>query len=231
MLIEDPLDTLWRKRSRPHDNSLFAGRNPSVLSLREVTMAEQFHFDPDTYLDMVRAEVPDYETLQDTVAEAAGEVVANSVLDLGTGTGETLRRVAHQHPNARLIGIDESEPMLAVAHTLVPAADLRVARLQDELPDGPFDLVVSALAVHHLDPAEKAELFLRVAQRLAPGGRFVLADVIVPDDPSDAVTPIDAGYDLPSRADEQLQWLTDAHLRATVRWSHNDLAVIVADHS
>ena len=192
-------------------------------------MAEQFHFDPDTYLAMVRAEVPDYEHLQEVVAEAAGEISAVAVLDLGTGTGQTLRHVSRRHPTARLIGIDESDRMLAVARDVVPAADLRVARLQDELPEGPFDLVVSALAVHHLDGDEKAALFRRVAARLTPGGRFVLADVIVPDDPIDVVTPLDEGYDLPSRADEQLQWMRDATLTATLRWKHRDLAVMIGD--
>jgi tRNA (cmo5U34)-methyltransferase len=192
-------------------------------------MAEQFHFDPDTYLAMVRAEVPDYDHLQEVVAEAAGEISAVAVLDLGTGTGQTLRHVSRRHPTARLIGIDESDRMLAVARDVVPAADLRVARLQDELPEGPFDLVVSALAVHHLDGDEKAALFRRVAARLTPGGRFVLADVIVPDDPADVVTPLDEGYDLPSRADEQLQWMRDATLTAALRWKHRDLAVMIGD--
>ncbi len=192
-------------------------------------MADQFHFDPGTYLEMVRAEVPDYDQLQEVVAEAASEIPAHAILDLGTGTGETLRRVAKRHPTARLIGIDESDRMLDVARKVVPAADLRVARLQDELPEGPFDLVVSALAVHHLDSEEKVELFRRVAARLAPGGRFVLADVVVPDDPNEAVTPLDAGYDLPNHADEQLQWMGDAKLTATLRWKHLDLAVLVGD--
>ncbi len=168
-------------------------------------MAEQFHFDPDTYLDMVRAEVPDYEQLQEIVADAAAELPAGTILDLGTGTGETLRRVAGRHPTARFVGIDESNGMLAVARKVVPGADLRVARLQDALPEGPFDLVVSALAVHHLDASEKAALFRKVAARLAPGGRFVL------------------------RVDEQLQWLRDAKLTATLRWRHRDLAVMVGD--
>jgi tRNA (cmo5U34)-methyltransferase len=228
MLAEDPLDTFWRRRAHP-ENRPHRPRIRSVLSLRVIDMAEQFHFDPDTYLDMVRAEVPDYEELQDVVGDAAGEVAARAILDLGTGTGETLRRVVQRHPDARSIGIDESEQMLAVARALVPHADLRVARLQDELPAGPFDLVVSALAVHHLDEAEKAALFRRVADRLAPGGRFVLADVVVPDDPDDAVTPLDEGYDLPSRAADQLRWLRDAQLTASVRWAHRDLAVFVAD--
>jgi tRNA (cmo5U34)-methyltransferase len=192
-------------------------------------MADQFHFDPVTYLEMVRAEVPDYEEFQEEVADAAGEIAAHSILDLGTGTGETLRRVAARLPRARMIGIDESDGMLAVARAAVPTAELRVARLQDPLPEGPFDLVVSALAVHHLDAGEKAALFERVAERLAPGGRFVLGDVVVPDDPADVVTPLDEGYDQPSRADEQLQWLTEARLSAVVRWMRRDLAVMVGD--
>ena len=63
---------------------------------------------------------------------------------------------------------------------------------------------------------------------LAPGGRFVLADVVVPDDPADAITPLSPGYDLPSRADEQLGWLGEAGFDASVVWAERDLAVIVA---
>jgi tRNA (cmo5U34)-methyltransferase len=192
-------------------------------------MADQFHFHPESYLELVRSEVPDYELLQDTVADAAAEVNAATVLDLGTGTGETLRRVASRHPNARLVGVDESEGMLDVARAILPNAELRVARLQDPLPYGPFDLVVSALAVHHLDAREKADLFRRVTERLAPGGRFVLGDVIVPDDPADVVAPLDPGYDQPSRVDDQLRWMRDAGLSPAVRWSRRDLAVMVAD--
>lgn len=194
-----------------------------------IPMADQFHFDPDTYLDMVRSEVPDYELLQEIVADAAGEVRAEAVLELGTGTGETLRRIASRLAGARFVGIDESEGMLAVAREHVPTAELRIARLQDPLPAGRFDVVVSVLAVHHLDAGEKADLFRRVAAVLAPGGRFVLGDVVVPDDDADIITPLDEGYDMPSRADEQLHWLSDAQLDASLRWSRRDLAVFVAD--
>jgi hypothetical protein len=48
--------------------------------------------------------------------------------------------------------------MLAAATAEAAGADLRVGRLQDPLPQGNFDLVVSALAVHHLDGAGKADL-------------------------------------------------------------------------
>ena len=92
-----------------------------------------------------------------------------------------------------------------------------------------FDLVVSALAVHHLDGAAKADLFARVAARLRPGGRFVLGDLVVPEDPADVVTPIDGVHDKPSTIDDQLLWLTAAGLNAEVVWERQDLAVIVAD--
>src|SRR4029453_10031420 len=104
--------------------------------------------------------------------------------------------------------------MLAAASGDLAAADLRVSRLEDPLPEGNFDLVVSALAVHHLDGAGKADLFARVADWLRPGGRFVLGDVVVPGDPADVVTPIDGVYDQPSTIENQLRWLAPAGLRA-----------------
>jgi tRNA (cmo5U34)-methyltransferase len=187
----------------------------------------QFHWDPETYVKIVRDEVPDYERLQDEVARATEGVAARRVLELGTGTGVTSRRVLERHPQAQLTGVDSSEHMLAVAE--LPGADLRLQDLRDALPDGPFDLVFSALAVHHLDGPGKADLFARIAAALAPGGRFVMADVIVPEDPADIVTPLDAGFDLPDTVPDLLAWLRDAGLRARVSWRARDLAVLVAD--
>jgi tRNA (cmo5U34)-methyltransferase len=191
--------------------------------------AEQYHFDPATYLDMITAEVPAYRELQRHLAEATAGIEAGAILELGVGTGETAAAVMAVHPAARLTGIDESGPMLARASDRFPAADLRVQRLEDPLPEGTYDLIVSALAVHHLDAAGKADLFRRVRGRLRPGGRFVLADVVVPGDPHDVVTPIDPPYDQPSALADQLGWLREAGLRPTVRWQEKDLAVVAAD--
>jgi tRNA threonylcarbamoyl adenosine modification protein (Sua5/YciO/YrdC/YwlC family) len=204
---------------------------PGALSEAAVAAAldGQFHFDPSSYEAMIRDELPGYEQLHDELVAACEGTFVTRVLDLGTGTGGTARRVLERFPHARLIGLDESAAMLAAAE-LPQGAELRVGRLQDPLPDGPFELVVSALAVHHLDEREKAELFRRVAAVLAPGGRFVLADVVAPEDPDEAAVPLTPGFDKPSPAAEQLQWLGDAGLRAAVRWAHRDLAVIVAEH-
>jgi tRNA (cmo5U34)-methyltransferase len=191
----------------------------------------QFHFTPERYLELMHAEVPDYERIQDEVAAATEGVAARAVLELGVGTGETSRRVLDRHPGARLIGIDDSEEMLAAAGAALcdRDVDLRASRLQEPLPPGPFDLAVSAFAVHHLDARGKADLFARVAAALVPGGRFVLADVVVPADPADAVTPLDAGFDLPDSVPDQLQWLAEAGFDARATWTKRDVAVLVAD--
>jgi tRNA (cmo5U34)-methyltransferase len=187
----------------------------------------QFHWDPDGYLKMVREEVPDYDRVQDEVARATDGIDARRVLELGTGSGVTSRRVLARHPHAHLTGVDSSEHMLAAAD--LPGADLRLQDLREALPEGPFDLVISALAVHHLEAPDKADLIARVAAALAPGGRFVLADVVVPDDPADVVTPLDEGFDLPETVPDLLRWMGDAGLRARVSWQARDLAVLVAD--
>jgi tRNA (cmo5U34)-methyltransferase len=191
----------------------------------------QFHWRAETYLDLMRSEVPEYERLQDEAAEATASTQAGAILELGTGSGETARRVLASHPRASLIGIDSSDDMLAAARRALDPerVDLRVGRLEDPLPGGPFDLAVAVLAVHHLEGEDKAELFARVAAVLRPGGRFVVGDVVVPRRPEDAITPISPDYDFPSTVADQVRWLERAGFSATPTWQHRDLAVIAAD--
>jgi tRNA (cmo5U34)-methyltransferase len=153
------------------------------------------------------------------------------MLELGVGTGETARRILALHPSATLVGVDGSEAMLSAARSALPPArvELRLARLEDPLPVGPFDLVVSVLAVHHLRADGKADLFRRIADALAPRGRFVLGDVVVPTRPEDAVTPIEEGFDLPDPLADQVAWLREAGFSAEVVWSWKDLAVVRAE--
>ncbi len=87
-----------------------------------------------SHLETIRAEVPAYDGLQDAVTEATASLLAEWVLDLGVGTGETSRRVLDLRPEAALVGIDESAETLAAASANVVAADLRVSRLEDPLP-------------------------------------------------------------------------------------------------
>ena len=189
-------------------------------------------WDPDTYPSSIRAEVHDYDELQRRVAEATGVVVANAILDLGVGAGETARRALQMHPDARLVGIDSSAEMLRGAAAVLPHERVTLLQqdLSETLPQETFDLVISALAIHHLEGARKAKLFGEVAGRLRPGGLFVMGDVVIPEHPSDVLIENEPGYDFPSTVGDQLEWIEQAGLSPEVVWTSRDLAVIRARH-
>jgi tRNA (cmo5U34)-methyltransferase len=101
------------------------------------------------------------------------------VLDLGAGTGLLADFVAQAFPAAQLTLLDGAGAMLAQARErLGERASYVVADLADPLPAGPWDAVVSALAIHHLDNPGKRDLFARVHAALAPGGVFVNAEQV-----------------------------------------------------
>ena len=193
-----------------------------------MTGVSEWQWDPDTYLAEMAAEIPGYEELQEAVVAATAGVHAGRVLELGTGTGETALRVRARHPGAAWVGVDASEPMLGRARERLPDADLRLQRLEDELPAGQFDLVVSALAVHHLDGRGKRDLFSRVARVLEPGGHFVLGDVVVPPAGQKGPIHIDWVMDTPDTVENQLAWLRSAGFEAESSSVRVDLAVFRA---
>jgi tRNA (cmo5U34)-methyltransferase len=104
-----------------------------------------------------------------------------AVLDLGTGTGALAAMIADAYPDARLTLLDGAPAMVAkAAETLGPrAATALVQDFGDPLPAGPFDAVVSALAIHHLDDAAKASLYARAHDVLRPGGVLVNAEQVL----------------------------------------------------
>jgi tRNA (cmo5U34)-methyltransferase len=114
------------------------------------------------------------------------------VLDLGAGTGLLSAMVAGKFPRARVTLVDLSVEMLRVARRRIAGGPGRFEfRTMDyarkPLPrrDGGYDLVVSALSIHHLTHGDKKELFGKVRRLLAVGGYFVNADQIVGDTPEE----------------------------------------------
>ncbi len=191
----------------------------------------QYHFDPNTYRQLIEAEVPGYSRLQRLIAEQTAPLDGPTILELGTGTGVTSLEVLKLHPDSELTGIDASEGMLAMAKNLLPSerTTLIKQRFEDPLPPGPFGLVFSALAIHHLESDSKKELFGRIASVLTPGGRFVMGDVVIPTVPVKTPIPTTPGFDHPSLARDQINWLGEAGLNARIVWEEGELAVLVAD--
>ena len=112
---------------------------------------------------------------------AAAGSVQWRVLDVGCGPGWFPLELADRAPDAVVIGVDLSYPMIAeaVGHAASSQEKQRVLFAQargETLPfaDGAFDLIVSTLALHHWqDPVAVLEELRRVAQ---PAGRIIVFD-------------------------------------------------------
>jgi tRNA (cmo5U34)-methyltransferase len=174
----------------------------------------QFHWKPDTYPELIRSEVPRYDELQEQ-AIAAIPFPPARVLELGMGTGETTRHLIEAYPDSWVIGLDASADMVFRARENYD--DVQLARMEDPLPDGPWDLVIGVLSIHHLTSDQKKNLFRQVRRQARA---FVIGDVVKADT---QVTPIDPTHDFPETAADLAEWTG-----GQISWEQDDLAVVRA---
>ena len=110
-----------------------------------------------------------------------GDVVGKTVLDFGCGNGESVVVLAHK--GARVIGLDISPELIALARRRV---EMQCAGLQEPellvrsaystgLPDESVDVVLSNALLHHLDLPTVLKEIRRV---LKPGGRLIIHEPV-----------------------------------------------------
>ncbi len=136
---------------------------------------DRFDWTPEIYLERIRAQIPRYDELQEQ-AVAAVPFLPERVLELGMGTGETTRRLIEAHPDAWVVGLDASPDMVFRARQTYD--DVQLARMEDPLPDGPWDLVISVLSINDLNDEQKKSLFRRVREH---SRSLVIGDVFEAD--------------------------------------------------
>jgi len=161
-------------------------------------------------------------------------------IDLGTGDGRLLALVRTRYPDSEAIGLDSSAAMLDRAKERFHGdrkLELHDHDLRAPLPDaGSAEVVVSGLAIHHLEDHRKRGLFDEVHGLLAPGGVFANLDLVrsaspglherfrreigrVEDDPTDRLAGLD----------EQMDWLREvgfAEVDCHFKWL--ELVLVVA---
>jgi len=176
----------------------------------------RFDWKPDTYSELIRSEIPRYDELQEQ-AIAAIPFPPERVLELGMGTGETTRRLIEAYPDSWVIGLDASADMVFRARENYD--DVQLARMEDPLPEGPWDLVIGVLSIHHLRAEQKRNLFRQVREQARS---FVIGDIVKADV---EIAPIDPGYDFPETAADLSEWCG-----GEVTWEADDLAVVRATY-
>lgn len=104
-----------------------------------------------------------------------------NVLDVGAGTGLFSQIIYQQKPDLHFTLIDISSEMLAVAKQRFAGLENFQFKEQDFFAEpitGKYDLIISALAIHHLEDEQKAVLYQQIFNALNEGGIFINADQV-----------------------------------------------------
>ncbi len=104
------------------------------------------------------------------------------ILDLGAGTGLFSALIKNVFPNSDLTLTDISEEMLSKAKERFSSSENTRYVAHDYIADeihGNFDVVVSALSLHHSTERELGNVFGKIFKCLNVGGVFINADQIL----------------------------------------------------
>ncbi|MCR8659516.1 class I SAM-dependent methyltransferase [Paenibacillus endoradicis] len=115
-------------------------------------------------------------------ALASSNKKSPSILDLGAGTGLMSSFLLKKYPNASVTLIDLSEKMLDVAKTRLqsyPNVSYLIADYTNYIAKEQYDIIVSALSIHHLTDPQKLELYENTYNNLKDTGIFINADQVL----------------------------------------------------
>jgi tRNA (cmo5U34)-methyltransferase len=153
-----------------------------------LTIEAAFNRAARSYDGLRRQLIPCFDAFYGCAVDLAAEFAPRRarILDLGAGTGLLSALVAERLPEASLVLTDLAEGMLERARErfagrAAPVA-FRVMNHLDLAAEGEFDVVMSALSIHHLDDNGKRAVYAAMARAVRPGGVVINADQVAGDD-------------------------------------------------
>jgi SAM-dependent methyltransferase len=145
--------------------------------------------------------IPGYRQVHELALRYADANPRRRVLELGCGTGDWASAFLQNHPEADYVAVEFSTNMRRLASARLSHSthfQLLDRDLNASLPEGPFDLVVSFFAIHHVE--NKQRLVHDVFASLVPGGLFLYADITIASDQKLERSFLDGWVDFMHRA-------------------------------
>lgn len=142
---------------------------------------KQFNLIANEYDKNRRKFLPCFDDFYGNTTEfiAANIEKPKRVLDLGAGTGLLTSFWVKHYPDAEYVLVDIADDMLDVARKRFSEnhhVSYQALNYVNEFPAGEFDVVASALSIHHLENEDKRKLFARIHDFLPSGGLFANYD-------------------------------------------------------
>ena len=142
---------------------------------------EQFNLVAKEYDVNRKKFIPCFEEFyEETTRFIASNIIQpKRILDLGAGTGLLSYFWYQYFKESEYVLADIASEMLEVARKRFDGlenVDYQILDYSKELPIEEFDIIISALSIHHLEDRDKKDLFLRIYDKLPDGGVFINYD-------------------------------------------------------
>jgi tRNA (cmo5U34)-methyltransferase len=242
------------------------GKIAVVINEQKMNIQQAFNAAAADYDKLRRTLIPCFEDFYKTAVEVIpadafgkGKALRTAplkALDLGAGTGLYSALVQAVFPNAEFTLLDLAVEMLEKAKSrfsqMGKSPRIVIGDYVEADLGGSYDLVISALSIHHLSDSDKERLYQRIYDALSPGGMFVNADQVMGKTPElerlyrqhwlDSVCAIGISdeelkavkkrmeYDRMAPLDIQLRWLEAAGFQDVDCWYKNFSFAVFGGH-
>jgi len=170
-----------------------------------LTQVAGFEFNEDTvrvFDDMLHRSIPFYDEIQRMILDYAGQFYQpkTAVYDLGCSTGTLIATLAANLPHIdRLVGVDNSEPMIRTARERLNALQLPppIELLCQDLRETPIEnasVAVMSYTLQFIRPLYRVKTVRRIYEGLEPGGIFLLSEKVLEDSTYLSQTFVDMYY-------------------------------------